>query len=266
LRNILFKYRNWSSLNHRKLLIDQEIYFPSADKFNDPFDSNIKIRYDKGSKEDILKLYFEDAKTHFPEESYEKLISLSEQKFDRGLHNDPKLLSGYFDDIRKLISETFGIFTLSAKNGGLLLWSNYADSHRGFAIGFNSERLMKSLREVGKHRHLIFDIFKVCYEKEYPLLNPYEMTANEIILVPLKTKSCIWQYEKEYRIICLNKSNFLLRLDNDIIDSVILGCKIPMRHRKEIISALRIKGKDISLFQAYEHNELYALELKEITY
>ncbi|PRY16233.1 hypothetical protein CLV24_10177 [Pontibacter ummariensis] len=42
----LFKYRDWSNENHRRLISNQEIYFPKPSDFNDPFDGNIPVRWD----------------------------------------------------------------------------------------------------------------------------------------------------------------------------------------------------------------------------
>jgi len=46
LPRILYKYRDWKNEKHKRLITEQEIYFPSPLDFNDPFDSRIPIRWD----------------------------------------------------------------------------------------------------------------------------------------------------------------------------------------------------------------------------
>ena len=42
----LYKYRDWDNKNHRKIL-NGELYFSSPLNFNDPFDCNISIAFEK---------------------------------------------------------------------------------------------------------------------------------------------------------------------------------------------------------------------------
>ena len=51
---ILYKYASWDKEFHKKLLTHKEIFFPSALKFNDPFDSDIQFRIDLREEKDNL--------------------------------------------------------------------------------------------------------------------------------------------------------------------------------------------------------------------
>jgi len=55
----LYKFRVLKNLSHKEILTNNLLSFPSPDKFNDPFDSSIPIRYDQGGKNEITK-YWED--------------------------------------------------------------------------------------------------------------------------------------------------------------------------------------------------------------
>ncbi|MBT2620300.1 DUF2971 domain-containing protein [Chryseobacterium sp. ISL-6] len=41
------------------------------------------------------------------------------------------------------VNRNFGIYSLTTKNSNLLMWSHYGNSHKGFCIGFNTEKLFK---------------------------------------------------------------------------------------------------------------------------
>ena len=55
----LYKYRDWTNSNHRKLITKQEIYLPKPSEFNDPFDGNIPVRWDLITYEECLEKNFE---------------------------------------------------------------------------------------------------------------------------------------------------------------------------------------------------------------
>ena len=44
LPDVLYKYRQFGNTFHEKALFNQDIYIPSANEFNDPYDSRIPFR------------------------------------------------------------------------------------------------------------------------------------------------------------------------------------------------------------------------------
>jgi hypothetical protein len=118
------------------------------------------------------------------------------------------LLNSLFDSVydkvvAQLFSQHFGILSLSRCRDNILMWSHYADSHRGFVIGFDSENKFFAPSN-GKANGGLRD---VKYSKKRPMLpadgldslNTDGMnTWNENILF---TKSEDWAYEQEMRIL-----------------------------------------------------------------
>jgi hypothetical protein len=79
----LFKYRNFlypGEKDHTRILSDNELFFPSPSKLNDPFDSNLRFRYDDFTADEFIK-YWADRlpqlswaeATKKARESYEKI-------------------------------------------------------------------------------------------------------------------------------------------------------------------------------------------------
>ncbi len=100
-------------------------------------------------------------------------------------------------------SRDFGILSLSRCRDQILMWSHYADWHRGFVIGFDSEDPFFSA-STGK---AIGGIKEVRYSDSRALLpsdglkslNPGELDVwNDNIFF---TKSIEWNYEQEMRIL-----------------------------------------------------------------
>lgn len=96
--------------------------------------------------------------------------------------------------LRGFISSNLGVFSISAKFDHQLLWSHYADAHRGIAIGFD-----------GDHAYYA-DARPVTYVTSRPSISMRESfqtkekqqyAADTIVF----TKHVDWLYEQEYRMI-----------------------------------------------------------------
>ena len=65
---IVYKYRSLEDVNHLRILVTNEIYFPSPSQLNDPFDCGIPFTFWLGSDEKI-KEYL----TEYRDNNYEKI-------------------------------------------------------------------------------------------------------------------------------------------------------------------------------------------------
>jgi hypothetical protein len=62
-----YKFRSFND-DHLKLLQQNELYFPSPNKFDDPYDCRIPIRYDCEAPEDKRYSYWKQFnETHYPQ-------------------------------------------------------------------------------------------------------------------------------------------------------------------------------------------------------
>src|SRR5262249_39812283 len=82
-------------------------------------------------------------------------------------------------------SPSLRLCSLAGNCTNILLWSHYADSHRGLCIEFDT-----SVEHFGV-------AYKVKYERDYPVLDLH----SGLELAALLYKSDVWQYEEEYRMI-----------------------------------------------------------------
>ena len=97
-------------------------------------------------------------------------------------------------DLREKILAVFqrlriGCFTLEHSN--VLLWSHYAQQHRGLCLGFNAN--LAPFRNAQK----------VQYSQNYPTINLQGIDSYTPVNIcsPVLTKSSAWSYEKEYRLV-----------------------------------------------------------------
>ncbi|MBI1311014.1 DUF2971 domain-containing protein [bacterium] len=89
------------------------------------------------------------------------------------------------DKIRKVTEATTGILSLSKVCDNILMWSHYADSHRGMAIEFDSE-----------HAYFDYGTQDVNYSDQRPRM---ELKSGRHSAEILTTKSSDWSYEQEVR-------------------------------------------------------------------
>jgi hypothetical protein len=134
--------------------------------------------------------------------------------------NDPFDCS--LDEGMRLTFIECGIGCFSTIRDNVLMFSHYADHHRGLCVGFDTRKLVKSM-ETPKE-HLRADIRPVWYFSVMPRLDIKTEPA-----ICATCKHDIWRYEKEYRLF-VSKASALLpsglyKLDRRAIVEIIIGCR-----------------------------------------
>lgn len=133
----MYKYRNWEDPNHKRILTHNEIFFASSRNFNDPLDTAVPLRFDKGTDQQMKQLirnYFSDTFQQQLNPSSENILA----KLVQGLaQNDSNFIESFEADLQEKKFNQYGIFTMSALSDNILLWSHYADAHKGFCVKFD---------------------------------------------------------------------------------------------------------------------------------
>ncbi|MEE9441065.1 MAG: DUF2971 domain-containing protein [candidate division Zixibacteria bacterium] len=264
--DILYKYRDWHVEKHRRILSHNKIFFTSARNFNDPFDGTIPLRYDKGSRQEISDKYSDRINKDNPNLNRIQKRDLAKKWRKKGLLRNRTHIKMTQDMTREQLFNDFGIFSLSAECLNILLWTHYSNSHRGFCVGFDMQKLDNMRNDPLYYADNLIDIHKVEYEIDYPLFNPYKMDDEEITQKPLITKSSAWSYENEYRLILFDKTNVEIDLLDEIIAEVYLGCKISPEDKEQIIDALQKRKNRPELFITKMQENSFGLIKESIDY
>jgi len=126
---------------------------------------------------------------------------------------------------------------LSYNSDDLLLWSHYADGHRGFCLVIRDEKLYKETTPVS-------------YEPAYPDLDnvlPNDPRFwNKVGLF----KASQWSYENERRALLEGKANSLLGLSQGAIFAVIFGCWTTTDDRQKIAAMVLQNNEKVLFFEA----------------
>lgn len=239
---VLYKYRSFDSEGYNlRIISDQELWLSSARHFNDPFDSVFSFDY-RDSPPGIMKRWGHMVhKRHYPDEPKKARRAFVRKRLKQLRSNPEELKMVARDRIEKAYN-TFGICCLTPRPDNLLMWSHYADGHRGFCVGISVDSIRRKQMEVASGNGYL-GIEKVKYAESMPLHNYFQVALSKEPDGPffeiLSTKYQAWSYEEEYRLICMHRVDQVLKLDGDSITEIILGCSISDTNRGKILQVAR---------------------------
>lgn len=259
---IIYKFRNWSDTHHKDLLIKNALFMSSPSGLNDPFDTRIfenhlKFLNTDEKKEEYVKNSLEKNKDILIEKGIpiEKAKTTLENRIENTLKYQVRAeVIGI-----KIYDDHLGITCFSEKWNSILMWSHYAENHKGISIGFDEKAL--------RYSQLFGKIRRVNYSTEYPELNPINKNkkSDEIKFFH---KSIDWEYEKEIRAINIYDDKIpsikdrIITLEDKHIKEIIIGLKTPQKDKKEIINIARNKG--IEIYQCYKSDFEFKIDRYKI--
>lgn len=165
-------------------LLNNFFIFSSRLNFNDLFDSKVELV--KPTANDLKRIISSNKAARREIGEFVKKGKITPE-------GDEFILK-FEKEFNKLI-DSYGFLSLSSNPVSNLMWSHYADSHKGICIEYKSEFVSAD---------------KVFYENEIPKLNIYEVIRQKYlpeyredlglrIWSALRTKLKEWEYESEYR-------------------------------------------------------------------
>lgn len=218
----LYKYRSMGSQKQaehaRRVIVEGELYYASPSQFNDPFDSRLAIT---------------DRIRPLTKEGRRKLNDFKEKQ-QADLENE------------------LGIFCLSEVNDDILMWSHYADFHRGICLEFQ-------VHDHNELHRVEYSNERVVLELE-DLLDPdSEVVLNQLSRLCL-VKATQWSYEREWRCIVTEGSG-VYPLPSKMLTGIIFGCKASVSVKKDVVEWVRASGRRVSFYQATESDEEFKLTI-----
>jgi hypothetical protein len=159
----------------------------------------------------------------------------------------PNRLQEAFQNLKRM-RHTVGIYSLSRTATDELMWARYADSHQGYCIEYNLERLILDARDQ-------WDVLNVTYSDDPSSLSVFEATFgynHETIARPLVgCKSRRWEYEREVRIITSRADrNHYARA---AVTGIYFGCRCAEETMTRIRRYLQGRAHAYSVMQYPEH-------------
>lgn len=248
---MLYKYRNINK-NTIKIITNSELHFEKPKEFNDPFES-------------LSYFDFKNIPLGFNEWVYSILKFKNDIK-----HRELKKLRKieYIEDELSQDCNEYLISCFSEINDYILMWSHYANSHRGICLGFKPT-FLKSVNKIfleieeNNINEMVYPSFLSInhipiYKVKYTRKNNYH---NKNLISILTTKYQDWSYEKELRAIIPKR---LIKLDNEynnikfkkeILTSIYLGVKSQESDKKLIIKLVKQNNPKIKIYEGKYHKD-----------
>jgi hypothetical protein len=234
----LYKYIRWSDKPRDKIkhiLFKNRFYFADPTTFNDPFDSKIPIIFNEAYRasekfhEDFLRIDNKLGKTNFTESEIKQLAKEYYLNPKRKIYDTEKMTQS----IHKSIKEKIRISCFSTKRDNMLMWSHYADSHQGICIGFHTFYFLLDPSLVMLN--------KVNYVTRFPKFEKLES------LPIVTTKSAVWKYENEYRLVNID-SQPLIEFPKHAIKEVIIGYRMSDDIKQKLLTYLKKNYPKVGVF------------------
>lgn len=242
----LFKFYAYNE-NSLSVLINKKIWFAKPGSLNDPFDCKIPFDYhiNQNDLKDFLPRY-QNFKGITDEQVLEemKMIQDSTGQFDKEF---VKIWDAVIKKADEQLSNS-GVFCLSQCCTNILMWSHYANSHKGFCVEFirNSDNCLGDYEKTRR----------VNYRTDFPAVSPLSSEAFDLKFF---SKATNWKYEKEWRLI--NEEGNIEESLPGNISAIIFGLNMPAHHRTTLKNIL-FEEQKIEYRRAVKAEKKYQIEIE----
>lgn len=250
----LYKFEKITEQTLRNLK-NAQIYFNAPVNFNDPFDCsalNVASMLNDKTIVDLVNKYLQDngdsrkinSIEQIPQKIRNQTYDIFEQEFAKQQNN---------------LLHNRGCTCFSELNDNILLWSHYADGHKGICLEFDASYPLFSKAK------------KVNYSLEFPVIDTMKYlygSQDEKIIEGEKTlitKHELWNYEKEWRLFH-KESNKLYGYSTEALNSVYFGLSVRSVDIEIICLILQGQNHNIKFYKANKDKSKYAIWFEEFAY
>lgn len=230
-------------------LRDRVIYMPSPSRFNDPWDCQPWFDLDaldrRSVRDEHIAWFLARAHSQQPGDAEE-------------MRTRPALLKEMVTQCSRGLAEQidaeYRVYCLTPSDDNLLMWSHYAENHTGVSLQFDA----RAEPFVGA--------FKVSYRRVLPRSTLPE-DDNEAMVKALLTKSDVWNYEHEFRIVAKDQRapsegvptavNGLVRIAETALVRITVGCQCT--EADQIVEMVQRYQPRVSVRQANRHPHRYGI-------
>uniref|UniRef100_UPI003F4C5909 DUF2971 domain-containing protein n=1 Tax=Brachyspira catarrhinii TaxID=2528966 RepID=UPI003F4C5909 len=183
---------------------------------------------------------------------------------------DPSIKRKNKNNIYNDLLDKIKVGCLTSKNNNTLMWSHYADKHRGICIEYNISKIFidknSSIRKVNYNKNMAYEE-KMDYIKRFSDIRIDDKNITTLLeLFCIKSKE--WEYEDEYRILYYdstsNSNGITIKLP---IKNIYFGTETSEEDKKLIydiiknINMSRAKNNKIKIYES-EFNDKKLFEIK----
>jgi Protein of unknown function (DUF2971) len=217
----LFKYMGATKYSFENFY-DDKFFMSYPSQYNDPYDSLFSLIVDEVEDGNLDRIYHADV--HSGEGNILDYIIRENELREEGAR----------------WRDTIKCCSFSEVNDSILMWSHYADNHKGICIEYDFKNVSNRSSEN--------ELYPIRYEQRIVKVDLSDDFDN--IYVPLIAsivKSDSWKYEKEWRIVILSDQGFSDEEGNTFVKSpkpaaIYLGANVSLSDRNRYLDLAIQKG------------------------
>jgi hypothetical protein len=249
---VLYKYRDLSGSNRdyiRQTIVENKVWFSSPEDFNDPFDCKVHASF-SGSRKAWERHMRELQKKYRPRLNRQQRQAEVARIFKvEKRHKNPAVFANVISEVQQAYNE-WGVFCLSERNDDILMWSYYANGHRGICLGFAH----RPTRPFGP-------AFPVMYSTELPQVNYLEGDQLKQFRANFLTKALPWKHEREWRVIDRYRGRGVRQFKPESLVEVIMGAQLTEEDRAGVTAWIEARPCKPALFEARLKRDVFGLEI-----
>lgn len=232
---ILYKYRTWNEVNHKKVLNENVLYMASPRRFDDIKDCRIPERFP--SQEELRNYFTTKDKLENPNRSRRDRRELVRKLMRESPLSSPSKLAIKLKQLNEEFNDCFGVLSMTANPSNDEMWEKYADNHQGICVGVDSKTLFECVNGGGG---------EVQYTDELPTIDFFKDNWMEKYIKNVYFKERKWEFEEEYRLhkmwkhkVSDNERN--IQLPDNCITEIHIGKFVTPENKSEIMKIAREK-------------------------
>jgi Protein of unknown function (DUF2971) len=252
--SLIYKFRSlrgpFAETNLRDVIIHSALRLAAPAEFNDPYELLVQIVLTSSpvERERRFREIAAAQGAHLsPAERDAMVARLVEMPNDQHIENVLRSLNG--------IRKNSGVISFAAKPRSILMWSHYADQHRGICFQFQRSR------DFPTFGHAVH----VSYKEQLPVVN-YIVNFHDGTIPLLLSKHAGWSYEEELRITAIDQADRYVQFRPDALCGIIFGCRVDSEGRQLVLELLRQRKAagmpPVRLFEMVQHPTKYALRAR----
>ncbi len=231
----------------RDVVLANRLFQPSPISFNDPFDCRAILSFNVSEAE--WRAYFETLVRSKASRETEVAAEV-----DRRMAEKEKQGSEFEEGVLKRLQtdiDAAGVVCFSSDPTNMLLWSHYANGHRGACLRFDADSDTFCRAQEVQYRNYC-KVFKVTEVRR---------RAEEAMEAAILTKAEAWKYEREWRLFTPERAGSFIEFQSQELTALILGCATSAEDQRRIRSWLAQRSRPLDLFVAQRKSpDSYELE------
>ena len=233
-----------------RIVCHNEIHFAAAKSFNDPFD--LRPVFSLLAPKAMQVKDFERLSKKF-EPQLNRQIRRKEARQAVGNSLNSARRQATEEAIQELhaqhITDQVGVLCVSTKRDDILMWSHYADSHRGVCLEFDG------------HFAFMAHAQKVQYTHKRSPINVYVDSEEAAMKKALLTKAEQWAYEEEWRLIRYEHGPGSVQFRSINLTGIIIGAAAPPDTVALIEQWVHARAEPVNIYQATLNKTDYAVDI-----